>query len=71
MAVVGDNRGGFLHDDLRQAFFGALGTPRDTARTRAMEFSWAQAAHQFVSHLVPSRAGPDGSHFVTQASQLT
>lgn len=70
-AVVADNRGGCLHDDLRQAFFGALGTPRDTARARAMEFSWAQAARQFVGHLVPTRTGPDGRHFVTQASHLT
>jgi len=68
VAVVGDNRGGSLHDDLRRAFFGALATPRDTARARAMEFSWAQAARQFAKHLVPARAGPDAHKLVTQAS---
>ena len=68
-AVVGDNQGGFLHDDLRRAFFGALATPRDTARGRALEFSWEQAARQFASHLVPVRAAPGGNDLVTQVSR--
>jgi len=53
--VVADNQGGFLHADLRQAFFGALGITRDAARTRALQFSWAHAARQFAAHLVPAR----------------
>ena len=69
LAVVGDDQGGFLHDDLRRAFFGALATPRDTARARALAFSWEQAARQFASHLVPARPGAEARKLVTPASQ--
>ena len=50
--VVGDNQGGVLHEDLREAFFGALAVPRSAARARALEFSWAHSAWLFASHLV-------------------
>ena len=55
-AVVADNQGGCLHDDLREAFFGALAVPRSAARARALAFGWDHAAALFASHLVPVRA---------------
>lgn len=51
----GRARGGVLHEDLREACLQALQVPREQARSRAMEFGWAQAADQFESHLVPAR----------------
>ena len=58
--VVGDNRGGVLHGDLREAFFGALSVPREAARARALEFSWAHSARLFASHLVMARSDAGG-----------
>jgi glycosyltransferase involved in cell wall biosynthesis len=63
--VVGDNRGGVLHEDLRQAFFGALAIPREAARARALEFSWGHAARLFASHLVMARPGAGGHGVAT------
>ena len=51
----GTVRGGALHEDLRQACRTALCLPRHEARARALDFSWAHAAHLFASHLVPAR----------------
>jgi len=57
-AHEGPARGGVLHEDLRQAFFGALATPRHEARARALHFSWEESTRLFVAHLVPAhRAG--------------
>jgi hypothetical protein len=50
--------GGALHDDLRQACHDALAVPRDQARLRALDFSWARSGELFVSHLVPARRQP-------------
>ncbi len=47
--------GGVLHEDLRQACYGALAVPRHEARARALNFSWTHAARLFASHLVPAR----------------
>jgi glycosyltransferase involved in cell wall biosynthesis len=52
----GSCHGGVLDDDLRQACFGALATPRQQARVRALDFSWEYAAHLFKSHLVAAHA---------------
>ena len=49
--------GGVLHEDLHQAWHGALATPRHEARSRALAFSWAHASRLFVGHLVPARQG--------------
>jgi glycosyltransferase involved in cell wall biosynthesis len=48
--------GGSMHVDLRQAAHQALAVPREEARARAEEFSWAHASRVFESHLVPARA---------------
>ncbi|APW37083.1 alpha-mannosyltransferase [Rhodoferax koreense] len=52
----GAARGGVLHEDLREAFFGALATPRAEARARALHFSWEASTRLFVGHLVPARS---------------
>ena len=49
--------GGVLHDDLQQAWYGALATPRHEARSRALSFSWSHASQLFAGHLVPARQG--------------
>ena len=49
--------GGVLHDDLQQAWHGALATPRHEARSRALCFSWSHASQLFAGHLVPARQG--------------
>jgi len=49
--------GGVLHEDLQQAWQGALKTPRHEARSRALAFSWVHASQLFVGHLIPARQG--------------
>jgi glycosyltransferase involved in cell wall biosynthesis len=49
------HRGGVMHSDLQQAFYGALAIPRHEARNRALEFSWTRSTQLFLSHLVPAR----------------
>ncbi|MEI8326082.1 MAG: glycosyltransferase family 1 protein [Betaproteobacteria bacterium] len=63
--TMGGASGGALHDNLELAFHAALATPRAHARSRAMCFSWEQAAHGFLGHLVSARvpgATPVGSN---------
>jgi glycosyltransferase involved in cell wall biosynthesis len=48
----GSCHGGVMHPDLKLAYFGALAIPRHQARTRALDFSWVQAARIFEGHLV-------------------
>ncbi len=48
----GSCHGGVLHEDLRQACYGALAVPRQDARKRALEFSWGYAAKVFERNLV-------------------
>ncbi|MDB5847295.1 MAG: alpha-mannosyltransferase [Rhodoferax sp.] len=55
-ADQGRTAGGVLHTDLREAFFGALATPRHEARARALQFSWDEATRLFLAHLVPAHA---------------
>jgi glycosyltransferase involved in cell wall biosynthesis len=59
LEVLGDNAGGsvggVLDDDLRRGWFRALTVPRNEARERALNFSWAQASHLFLEYLVPAR----------------
>lgn len=49
-------RGGVLHDNLLTASQQALAIPRSEARSRAMDFTWAQAAQLFQQYLVPARS---------------
>jgi glycosyltransferase involved in cell wall biosynthesis len=67
-AVVADNQGGCLHDDLREAFFGALAVPRSAARTRALAFGWDRAAGLFASYLIPVKAPAPIHAIVTPVS---
>lgn len=53
-AAASSYRGGVMHQDLQQAFYGALGVPRHEARSRALEFSWKRSTQLFLSHLVPA-----------------
>ncbi len=48
-----DCHGGALDEDLQKACFATLAVPRHEARARALQFSWAEATHLFISHLVP------------------
>ena len=48
----GTRHGGVLHENLCQAFHGALAVSRQEARNRALQFSWEHAAQLFESHLV-------------------
>jgi glycosyltransferase involved in cell wall biosynthesis len=66
----GGSLGGAMHADLQQACIAALGVPRQEARQRALDFSWAQATALFASFLVPARAATPGSatEAVTQLS---
>jgi glycosyltransferase involved in cell wall biosynthesis len=60
-AHEGAAQGGCLDADLRLAWQSARAVPREQARERALQFSWAQASLQFLSHLVPARcAAPAG-----------
>jgi len=50
-------RGGVLHDSLLVAAQEALAVARSEARSRALEFTWAEAAKLFQLHLVPAHSG--------------
>jgi glycosyltransferase involved in cell wall biosynthesis len=54
---TGRTVGGAMDEDLRKACHAALAVPRDEARARALDFSWAHSARLFESYLVPAR-GP-------------
>lgn len=61
-------RGGALHDNLLTASQEALAIPRSEARSRALDFTWAQAALLFQQYLVPARgAGVTGLANVTNS----
>jgi glycosyltransferase involved in cell wall biosynthesis len=48
----GSCHGGVLDENLRHACYSALVVPRQEARKRALDFSWAHAAQLFESYLV-------------------
>jgi glycosyltransferase involved in cell wall biosynthesis len=58
--VVADSGAGVLSEDLRTACLQALAIPREAARARALEFSWAESARQFLGHIAESRAARMG-----------
>ena len=66
--------GGALDRDLQQACEKAIKVPREQARLRALDFSWAHASAVFAGHLVPARrqrpgqADPVAPAGVTQLS---
>jgi glycosyltransferase involved in cell wall biosynthesis len=59
LEVLGDNTGGpvggVLDDDLRHAWYRTLTVPRQEARARALNFSWAHASQLFLEYLVSAR----------------
>ncbi len=46
-------KGGVLNEDLAEAARQALAVPRESARSRAYDFSWANATQLFISYLKP------------------
>ncbi len=54
--VIGDSGAGVLSEDRREACLAALEIPREVARARALEFSWAESARQFLGHIRERRA---------------
>lgn len=58
-------RGGVLHDSLLVATQEALAVARSEARSRALDFTWAEAAQLFQQHLVPANSGAKASVSVT------
>jgi glycosyltransferase involved in cell wall biosynthesis len=57
--------GGAMHEDLQKACFAALAVPRQDARERALDFSWAHATTLFAGFLVPARRVTPGSSAAT------
>lgn len=53
----GTASGGAMDEDLKNACYAALAVPRQHARSRALEFSWAHAARLFESFLVMAEQG--------------
>ena len=51
--VIGDSKGGVMHEDLRTACLAALELKREDAAAHARKFSWRAATEQFLSHLHP------------------
>nr|MDP2192725.1 glycosyltransferase family 1 protein [Rhodoferax sp.] len=67
----GAAKGGVLHDNLLIAWYRALAVPRHEARTRALDFSWAQAARLFLGNLVPVRSAVSVEQGLQQAATVT
>jgi len=53
LQVVGSSGAGVLHEDLGEAWHGALKVSRAVARERALGFGWGRATDLFVSFLAP------------------
>ena len=54
--VVENGKSGILDEDLGRAARGALGISRAAARKRALEFTWAECARQFLSNVASASA---------------
>ncbi|MDF1790487.1 MAG: glycosyltransferase family 1 protein [Thalassobaculaceae bacterium] len=54
--IVADSGAGILSDDLRQAALDALDIPGARCRERALEFSWASCARQFLDNAQTAQA---------------
>jgi len=54
--VIGDSGAGVLSEDLRQAALDALQIPGERCRERALEFSWASCARQFLDNAFAAQA---------------
>ena len=66
--VIGDAPAGALDEDLRTAALRALAIPRELARAHAERYSWEACTRQFLSHLHPIGAGPQGDDVALRSS---
>lgn len=57
--VIGDDPVGVLSEDLRSAALRALEIDRTLCRAFALRFSWRSSTEEFLSNLVPIRAGSE------------
>ncbi len=64
----GRSVGGAMHENLQQAAYAALAVPREEARLRSLDFTWAHAAQQFAGHLVPARVGDESAPSLATSS---
>jgi glycosyltransferase involved in cell wall biosynthesis len=64
----GVHHGGVLNADLQRACYMALAVPRQEARLRALDFSWAHAAQLFESFLVSAKPQQHSAHPAGAAS---
>ena len=55
--VIGQSGAGVLDEDLLAACIAALRVPRERARARALSFTWARSAKQFLENVRAVRAG--------------
>jgi glycosyltransferase involved in cell wall biosynthesis len=65
--IIGDSGAGVLGEDLRAAALAALQVPRARCRARALHFTWAASAREFVANLQPLFA-PDTGSFNTKGA---
>jgi glycosyltransferase involved in cell wall biosynthesis len=68
---TGGSMGGCMDEDLQKACFAAMAVPREEARKRALDFSWAQAAALFESFLVQAHGGAAMDRKPTVVTQLS
>jgi glycosyltransferase involved in cell wall biosynthesis len=59
--VLGDSKGGVMHEDLRTACLAALDLKREDAAGHARKYSWRAATEQFLSHLHPRERAQSSS----------
>lgn len=59
--IVGDSGAGVLCDDLRQAALDALRIPGERCRARALQFSWASCAQQFLENVLTAQMAHNGA----------
>jgi glycosyltransferase involved in cell wall biosynthesis len=55
--VLGDCKGGVMHEDLRTACMAALDLKREDAAAHASKFSWRAATEEFIANLHPRDRG--------------
>jgi glycosyltransferase involved in cell wall biosynthesis len=67
--VLGDCKGGVMHEDLRTACLAALELRREDAAAHARKFSWRAATEQFVSHLHPRERSADRQRSLAASSK--
>jgi len=68
---AGGSMGGCMDEDLQKACFAAMAVPREEARQRALDFSWARAATLFEGFLVRAHGGAALDGKPTVVTQLS